>query len=185
MNASCTQPLIILIVRLFMAMMTASNGNSFRVTGPLCGELTAQRPVTGSFGVSLDLRLNERLSKQSWGWWFETPLRPLCRHRNVGQLRGQSSSDDYFCFVVIWQCRFYAFPWNSGTCEQQVQSIGLRHRDWDFLFVCALVYCDIKTLQPILISFNIRLNVSDLLQTGLNGAQRADYATARLPKESR
>ena len=30
-----------------------------------------------------DLRLNKRLSKQWWGWWFETPLRPLWRHCNV------------------------------------------------------------------------------------------------------
>ena len=29
------------------------------------------------------LRLNKRLSKQSWGWWFETLSRPLWRHRNV------------------------------------------------------------------------------------------------------
>ena len=26
---------------------------------------------------------NKRLSKQWWGWWFETPLRPLWHHRNV------------------------------------------------------------------------------------------------------
>ena len=26
-----------------------------------------------------DLRLNKRLSKQWWGWWFETPSRPLWR----------------------------------------------------------------------------------------------------------
>ena len=51
-------------------MMTSSNGNIFRVTGPLCGEFTgpgefpAQRPVTRSFDVSFDLRLNKRLSKQ-------------------------------------------------------------------------------------------------------------------------
>ena len=30
----------------------------------------------------LDLRLNKRLSRQSWGWWFETLSRPLWRHRN-------------------------------------------------------------------------------------------------------
>ena len=41
-------------------MMTSSNGNFFRVTGPLCGEFPTQRPVTRSF----DLRLNKRLSKQ-------------------------------------------------------------------------------------------------------------------------
>ena len=27
--------------------------------------------------------LNKRWSKQSWGWWFETPSRPLWRHCNV------------------------------------------------------------------------------------------------------
>ena len=27
-----------------------------------------------------DLRRNERLSKQGWGWWFETPSRSLWRH---------------------------------------------------------------------------------------------------------
>ena len=30
-------------------------------------------PVTRNFNVFFDLRLNKRLSKQSWGWWFETP----------------------------------------------------------------------------------------------------------------
>ena len=69
-------------------MMTSSNGDIFRVTGHLCGEFTGpgelptQRPVTRSFDVFFDLRLNKRLSKQSWGWWFETPSRPITRHRN-------------------------------------------------------------------------------------------------------
>ena len=49
-------------------MMTASNGNIFRVTGPLCGEFTgpgefpAQRSVKRSFDVYFDLRPNKRLS---------------------------------------------------------------------------------------------------------------------------
>ena len=70
-------------------MMTSSNRSIFRVTGPLCGEFTGprwippQRPVTRSFDVFFDLRLNKRLSKQSWGWWLETPPRPLRRHCNV------------------------------------------------------------------------------------------------------
>ena len=69
-------------------MMTSSNGNIFRVTGPLCGEFTGpgefptQRPVTRSFHVFFDLRPNKPLSKQSWGWWFETLSRSLWRHRN-------------------------------------------------------------------------------------------------------
>ena len=46
-----------------------SNGTIFRVIGPLCGEFTdpgkfpAQWPVTRSFNVFFDLRLNKRLSK--------------------------------------------------------------------------------------------------------------------------
>ena len=64
-------------------MMTSSNGNIFRVTGPLCGEFPAKRPVTRSFDVSFDVHLNTRLCKQWWGWWFEKPSRPLWRNRNV------------------------------------------------------------------------------------------------------
>ena len=70
-------------------MMTSSNGNIFRVTGPLCGEFTGrrwipntQRPVTRSFDVFCDLRLNKRLSKQPWGWWFEMPSWSLWRQCN-------------------------------------------------------------------------------------------------------
>ena len=68
-------------------MMTSSNGNIFRVIGPLW-EFTghrwipSQRPVTWSFDVFFDLRLNKRLSDQSRGWWFETPSHPLWRHCN-------------------------------------------------------------------------------------------------------
>ena len=72
-----------------LPMMTSSNGNIFRVTGPLCGEFTGpgefltQRPVTRSFGVFFDLRLNKRLSKQPWGWWCETPSWSLWRLCNA------------------------------------------------------------------------------------------------------
>ena len=41
------------------------------------GEFPSQRPVTRSFDVVCDLRLNKQLSKQSWGWWFGTPSRSL------------------------------------------------------------------------------------------------------------
>ena len=69
-------------------MMTSSNGNIFGVTAPLCGnspvtgEFPTQKPVTWSFGVFFDLRLNKRLSKQSRGWWSETPPRSLWRQCN-------------------------------------------------------------------------------------------------------
>ena len=75
-------------------MMTSSNGNIFRVTGHLCGEFTGPRwiPHTKASDAELwclyfVLRPNKRLSKQSWGWWFETLSHPLWRHRNVWQSR--------------------------------------------------------------------------------------------------
>ena len=61
----------------FSALLAFCAGNS-----PVTGEFAAQRPVTQSFDVFFDLGLNKRLSKQSWGWWFETPSRPLWRHCN-------------------------------------------------------------------------------------------------------
>ena len=66
-------------------MITSSNRNIFHVTGPLCGEFTGpgefptQRPVTQSYDVFFNLRLNKRLSKQPWSWWFETPSWSLWR----------------------------------------------------------------------------------------------------------
>ena len=62
----------------FSALLAICAGDS-----PVNGEFPSQRPVTLSFDVFCDLRLNKQLSKQSWGWWFETPLRPLWRHCNV------------------------------------------------------------------------------------------------------
>ena len=49
---------------------------------PVTGEFPSQRPVMQSFDVFFDLRLNKRLSKQSWGWWFEMPSCSLWRHCN-------------------------------------------------------------------------------------------------------
>ena len=64
-------------MELFSALLAICVGNS-----PVTGEFPTQRPVTRSFDVYFDLRPNERLSKQSWGWWFETLSSPLWRHRN-------------------------------------------------------------------------------------------------------
>ena len=52
-------------------------------TSPATGEFAAQWPVTRDFDVFFDLRLNNRLSKQSQGWLFETPSCPLWRHCNA------------------------------------------------------------------------------------------------------
>ena len=61
----------------FFALLAICVGNS-----PVPGEFPTQRPVTRSFDVFFYLRLNKRLSKHWWGWWFETLSCPLWRHRN-------------------------------------------------------------------------------------------------------
>ena len=98
-------------------MMTPSNGHIFRVTGHLCEEFTGNRwiprtkaaQVTRSFDVFFDLRLNNRLSKQLWDWWFETPSRSLWRHcigKNINMT----------CHLVATvgsQCWYHILSFNS------------------------------------------------------------------------
>ena len=60
---------------IFFLLLALGAGNL-----PVKGEFPTQRPVTRSFAVFIDPRPNKPLSKQTWGWWFETLLRSLCRH---------------------------------------------------------------------------------------------------------
>ena len=64
-------------IETFSTLLALGVGNS-----PVTGEFPSQRPVTRSFDVFFDLRLNKRLSKQSWGWWFEMPSCSLWRYCN-------------------------------------------------------------------------------------------------------
>ena len=67
----------------FSALLALCAGNS-----PVTGEFPAQRPVTRSFDAFFDLHLNKRLSKQPWGWWFETPSWSLWRQCSTMMLFG-------------------------------------------------------------------------------------------------
>ena len=95
-------------------LMTSSNGHIVRVTDPLCGEINGHRwiPLTkasdADFDVFFDLCLNKQLSKQSWGWWFETPSRSLWHHYNeiIGKQYyapncGHVTPCEYNCFFRI------------------------------------------------------------------------------------
>ena len=85
----------------FSTLLALCAGNS-----PVTGEFPAQRPVTLSFDVFFDLCLNKRLSKQSWGWWFETTSPPLWRHRN-----------DVLASQLSGHCDVFS---NSLWCQQNV-----------------------------------------------------------------
>ena len=88
-------------MKTFSASLAFCAGNS-----PVTGEIPSQRPVTQSFDVFLDLRLNKRLSKYTWGWWFETPSRPLWRHCNdwfnVADAVGRAPTYDVPIGCLFW-----------------------------------------------------------------------------------
>ena len=135
--------------------MTSSNGNIFRVTGPLCGEFTgpgefpAQRPVTRSFDVFFDLRPNKRLSKQSWDWWFETPSWSLWRQCNeMSQVKRNSSSltclsiqtrrgNNRYCPCCSWMDPFKTYPVGCEWCTDSDNDIKL----WNFTSLTYSIIC--------------------------------------------
>ena len=75
----------------FSALLVLCAGNS-----PVTGEFPAQRPVTQSFDVFFNLRLNNRLSNQSWDWWSEKLSRLLWRHCNVTHICVSKLGHDWF-----------------------------------------------------------------------------------------
>ena len=78
-------------MEIFSALMALCAGNS-----PVTGELPAQKSVTRSFGIFFDLCLNKQFSKQSCGWWFETPTCSWWRHCNV-KVHGKSDITSFPC----------------------------------------------------------------------------------------
>ena len=72
-------------------MMASSNGNMASLAfcegnSPVTGECPSQRPVTRTFDIFFDLRLNKPLSKQSIRRWFETQSRSLWRQCNENRM---------------------------------------------------------------------------------------------------
>ena len=128
-------------------MMTSSNGNIFRVTGSLCreftgrGEFPAQRPVTRSFDVFFDLCPNKRLSKQPWGWWFETPSWSLWR-----QCNGCRNDEDFIMslthyFPYMIQVRFF-FPINyyQKNASWQIQVTITLFQNRYFVLIAGILH---------------------------------------------
>ena len=109
----------------FSALLAICAENS-----PVPGEFTAQRPVTRSFDVFFDLRLNKRLSKQWWGWWFETLSHPLwCRRNGVAATRATNVQYHAVTYTLPKTCRFWTrYAWNviglnSATVDADYNSI--------------------------------------------------------------
>ena len=99
----------------FSALLAICAENS-----PVPGEFPAQRPVTRSFDVFFDLHPNKRLSKQSWGWWSETPSSSLWRHRNG------------------WSCLWV--PYMRVTLCQSMNCGAIRHEIITWSIACIYIY---------------------------------------------
>ena len=115
-------------MKTFFALLAICAGNS-----PVPGEFPTQRSVMRSFDVFFDLRLNKRLSKQPWGWWFETLSWSLWRHRN-----------DVLCFFAA------ALPLFGTRCVYFMQYCSFRNPEL-FVFINMhisekLKYCKWKSL---------------------------------------
>ena len=70
----------------------------------------------GVLMFSLICALNKRLSKQSWGWWFETPLRSLWHHCNVGAI-SQTVHQLPSCIIHSDTMRSKSLPRLTGDNE--------------------------------------------------------------------
>ena len=99
-------------------MMTSSNGNIFRVTGPLCGEFTGpgefptQRPVTWSFDVSLiRVWINGWVNNRDAG-----DLRRHLGHYDVSVMRDRQSLYNAYIahvtFVAVSVFHFHSTLWS-------------------------------------------------------------------------
>ena len=97
-------------MEILSSLLVLCAGNS-----PVTGEFPAQRPVTRSFDIFFDLCLNKGMSKQSWGWWFDTPSHSLWRH----------------CNALVWATRTFTF---LGVCVYV--PVSVRVWSWTKLLTC-------------------------------------------------
>ena len=105
----------------FSALLAICAGNS-----PVSGEFPTQRPVTRSFGVFFDLHPNKRLSRQWWGWWFETLSCPLLRHGNAKCVVIVA----LMCMHVNWFWCYFHLCHPNWVCIK----IILSFKGWEKLF---------------------------------------------------
>ena len=108
------------------------------------GEFRVLRPVTGSFAVLFNLRLNKWLNKQSWGWWLETLSCPLWRHRNEHGLL--HTTENYsvlkryrrsWCYNIVYLCEILTkwYVASYGKYGKQKNSVYGGHFGDHFLKV--------------------------------------------------
>ena len=114
-------------MKTFSALLALCAWNS-----PVTGDFPAQRPVTRSFDVFFDERLNKQLSKQTLGWWFETQSVSLWRHSNdVKWLklerilsRNCEKQEDALAWPFVWGINdlLFEIPKGQGKFEHKLSN---------------------------------------------------------------
>ena len=120
----------------FSALLSLCAGNS-----PVTGEFPIQRPVTRSFDVFFDLRLNKRLSNQSWGWWFETPSHPVWRHCNA------SNTGILFSFTKHFVLKLAREPGNKTYGQVVMKGCFIIERNRTNVNIEMSCRCDIMNMS--------------------------------------
>ena len=105
-------------MKTFSALPAICAGNS-----PVSGEFPTQRLVTRSFDIFIDLRLNKRLSKQWWGWWFETLPCPSWRHCNV-----------FWWSLMSGNCILYYLPRLVNNKKRDIKKKNSMHPTYHILY---------------------------------------------------
>ena len=96
---------------------------------PPTGELSPRRPVTRSFDVFFDRRLNTRLSKQSRRRWFEMSSPSLWHNCNALQ-------ENYWCNYLLM------FKLHWSYCSNYYMKGKLHHKDYghNFQFYPSVIF---------------------------------------------
>ena len=104
---------------------------------PVTDGLSSQWPVTRTFDVFFDMRLNKRLSKQSRRPWFETPSHSLWRHCNLEHAVCAPSQGRKLVYAVmaIWYRRLrHQNVTSATTCIIEVLTQKTRKYKYIHIF---------------------------------------------------
>ena len=108
----------------------------------------------GALKFSLICALNKRLSKQSWGWWFETPSRSLWSHCKVQWIPAQCRFAHQEKFLICHHVKLSMFRYvhlrdeccfplsSEDLIRYKLYFLYLFHVDWKNLVIHAYHFGD-------------------------------------------
>ena len=122
-------------------MMTSSNGNIFRVTGPLCGEFTGHRWIA----------LTKASKAELWCFLWSVPwINDWVNNREAGDLRRQRANHDVIVRNPVMVAGRIGLP-SNGTSRKLFELYQCSYIELMLLLIyamlliivlyCAVLYC--------------------------------------------